>query len=132
MTLSSPFPICNLYDMQLNSRSSLNISERGSREIMKAFNHFHHNDGIFPSNYSLSSKPDKQTANYYQFTIDQSKNIVSLFVILLRVTKSHGLVCTQFLCVLNIYLGSNRQISKDAITECYHNLLMHPLNQTSK
>ena len=46
-----------------------------------------------------------------------------------RGTKSHALVSTQFLCALNFFLDSDRQISKDAITAFYHNLLMQALNK---
>lgn len=50
---------------------------------------------------------------------------------LFRGTKSHGLVCAQFLCALNIYSGKGKQISKDGMTEFYHNLLMQALSKSN-
>ena len=41
--------------------------------------------------------------------------------------QNPALVPTQFLCVLNIFLDGNRQMSKDAMTEFYHNLSMQGL-----
>lgn len=46
-----------------------------------------------------------------------------------RGRKSHSLVCTQFLCALSTYLGSDRKVSKDAMTKFYQNLLMQALDK---
>ena len=49
----------------------------------------------------------------------------------LRGGKSHGLVCTQFLCALNIQLGGDPNLSKDAMSEFYYNLLMQALSKSN-
>ena len=38
--------------------------------------------------------------------------------------NSRGLVCVYFLAVLNIHLGGEKIISKNAMSEFYHNLSM--------
>lgn len=47
-----------------------------------------------------------------------------------RNTPAHDLVCTQFLAAFNIYVRGDRQLSKHAMTEFYHNLSMQALNKS--
>ena len=42
---------------------------------------------------------------------------------------AHGLVCVQFLAALNFFLGGNKIISKNAMSEFFHNLSMQTLNE---
>ena len=44
-------------------------------------------------------------------------------------TDAHGLVCVQFLATLNVFLGGNKIISKNAMSELFHNLSMQALNE---
>ena len=44
-------------------------------------------------------------------------------------TDAHGLVCVQFLAALNVFLGGNKIISKNAMSELFHNLSMPALNE---
>ena len=44
-------------------------------------------------------------------------------------TDARGLVCVQFLAALNVFLGGNKIISKNAMTEFFHNLSMQALNE---
>ena len=44
-------------------------------------------------------------------------------------TDAHGLVCVQFLAALNLFLGSDKIISKNAMSEFFHNLSMQALNE---
>ena len=44
-------------------------------------------------------------------------------------TDAHGLVCVQFLAALNLFLGSDKIISKNAMSEFFHNLSMQVLNE---
>ena len=46
-----------------------------------------------------------------------------------RSTDAHGLVCLQFLAVLNVFLGGDEIILKNATSEFFHNLSMQALNQ---
>ena len=42
---------------------------------------------------------------------------------------AHRLVCVQFLAVLNVFLGSDKIISKNAMSDFFHNLSMQALNE---
>ena len=44
-------------------------------------------------------------------------------------TDAHGLVCVQFLSVLNIFLGGDKISLKNAMSEFFHNLSMQVLNE---
>ena len=46
-----------------------------------------------------------------------------------NLTDAHGLVGVQFLAVLNVFLGSGNIISKNAMSEFFHNLSMQALNK---
>ena len=43
-------------------------------------------------------------------------------------TNSHGLVSLQFLCALGVLFGTDKSISKSAITELYQNLSYETLS----
>ena len=44
-------------------------------------------------------------------------------------TDAHGLVYVQFLAVLNVFFGGDKIISKNAMSECFHNLPLQGLNE---
>ena len=44
-------------------------------------------------------------------------------------TDAHGLVCVQFLAVLNVLLGGDKIISNNARSKYFHNLSMQVLNK---
>ena len=46
-----------------------------------------------------------------------------------NLTDAHGLVCVQFLAALNIFLGGDKIVSKNAMNEFFHNLSMQVLNE---
>ena len=48
-----------------------------------------------------------------------------------RVGKSHALVCTQFICALNIQLGDDDELSQEAMSEFYQNHLMQALSKSN-
>ena len=43
--------------------------------------------------------------------------------------NSRGLVCVHFLAALNIHLGGDKLISKNAMSELFHNLSMQALSK---
>ena len=45
-------------------------------------------------------------------------------------TEGHGLVCIQFLAALNVHLGREKSISKNAMSEFFHDLSMQALNRS--
>ena len=44
-------------------------------------------------------------------------------------TSAHGLVLTQFLAAFNIFIGGDKTISKNAMSEFFHNLSMQALSR---
>ena len=47
-------------------------------------------------------------------------------------TDAHGLVCVQFLAAFNSYLGSEKNISKNVMSEFFPNLSLQALNELDK
>ena len=43
--------------------------------------------------------------------------------------SAHGLASTQFLAAFNIFIGGNKTISKNAMSEFFHNLSMQALSR---
>lgn len=115
--------------MKLNGPSFLNLSDSIIRKIMKAFNYFYYVNGKFPINKNLSSAPEGKTPDFISARSSNQKMLPRRLCKLLRSAKSHSLVCVQVFCVLNFYLVGDQKISKDAITEFYHNVLMQTLSK---
>ena len=115
--------------MRLNGPGFLNLSDSIIRKIMKAFNYFCYINGKFPINYNLSSAPDGKTPDFISARSSNQKMLPRRLCKLLRSAKSHSLVYAQVFCVLNFYLVGDQKISKDAITEFYHNVLMQTLSK---
>ena len=44
-------------------------------------------------------------------------------------TDAHGLVCVQFLAALNVFLGGDKIILKNTVSEFSHDLSMQALNE---
>ena len=42
---------------------------------------------------------------------------------------AHGLVCVQFLAALNVFLGSDKIISKNVMSDFFHNLSVQALDK---
>lgn len=104
----------------------MNFSENVSREKLKPFDYFSKLYRRLPADNNLISAPDEEIPDFFNLWFSDEKIFPLLLYKLFRGTKSYGLVCTQFLCALNIYLSKNRQISKDAMAGFYHNLSMRP------
>lgn len=115
--------------MKLNGPSFLNLSDSIIRKIMKAFNYFYYVNGKFPINNNLSSAPEGKTPDFISARSSNQKMLPRRLCKLLKSAKSHSLVCVQVFCVLNFYLVGDQKISKDAITEFYHNVLMQTLSK---
>ena len=47
-------------------------------------------------------------------------------------TDAHGLVATQFLAALNIFMRGDSALSKNAMSEFFHNLSMQALSEDEK
>ena len=68
----------------------------------------------------MDGHPDGEKASFISGDKISLKCLYELF----SGTKSHGLVLMQFLSVLNLFLCGKDEISKNALTELYYNLLI--------
>ena len=61
----------------------------------------------------------------------KTNDILSLFDLSenFNSTDAHGLVCVQFLAELNVFLGGDKFILKNAMSEFFHNLSIQALNK---
>ena len=61
----------------------------------------------------------------------KTNDILSLFNLYENFNSidAHGLVCVQILAALNVFLGGDKIISKNAMSEFFHNLSMQALNE---
>ena len=61
----------------------------------------------------------------------KTNDILSLFDLSenFNSTDAHGLVCVQFLAELNVFLGGDKFILKNVMSEFFHNLSIQALNK---
>ena len=112
--------------MQPNGWSFLRFSKGTSREILKAFDNFNYINGRLTSDDNLVNVPK------VEITVILTNNKISALYLdeKFRGSKSHTLVCTQFLCALNVQLGGDLKMSYNAMGKFYHNLLMQALSKS--
>ena len=92
------------------------------KNLMLFFNKF----GRFPAVEKLAIIPQGSTPSFVK-----TEDILSPFELyeFFNQTDSHGLVCVQFLAALNSYLGGDKNISKNTMTEFFQNLSLQALNK---
>ena len=114
-------------DLNINLYSNINIkNEQSPAEILKLFEKFFLKFGRFPAVDTLAIVPSGVVPLFVK-----TNDILSLFDLYKNFcsTDAHGLVCVQFLAVLNVFLGSDEIISKNATSKFFHNLSMQALNE---
>ena len=81
--------------------------------------------GRFPGDQNLAVIPQGDTPSFID-TVDiiSPNKLYKKF----GTTDEHGLVSVQFLASFNRYLGGSIDISKELMTECFHNLSMQTLS----
>ena len=115
-------------DFRLNVYSSIDVkNEPKTKEIMHTFNKFFFAFGRFPTINKLAIVP----------TGDMSSSVRSSDVILLSElykrfssVNARGLVCEHFLTFLSFHFLDDKIISKNAMSECFHNLSMQALSKS--
>ena len=112
--------------MQLNDWIYLDFAESKRREIMRTYDYFYYIKGRFPANDNLITLPKPKIPDIVQD--DNAISPISLYE-QFREGKFHALLYTQFLLVPNIHLGGSSKLSRDATSECYHNLSMQALSK---
>ena len=114
-------------DLNINLYSNIDIkNEQSPAEIFKLFDKFILNFSTFPAVDTLAIVPTGVVPSFVK-----TDDILSPFDLYknFNSTDAHGLVCVQFLAALNVFLGSDKIISKSAMSEFFHNLSMQALNK---
>ena len=94
-------------------------------EFMKVFNRFFFKTGRFPGNHNnlMTVRPGVKPA--FVRTSDQISptEINEKF----QNGPSYGLAAVQFLAALNVYFGGNKELSRNVMSEFFHNLSLQAL-----
>ena len=93
-----------------------------SIELIALFEIFYFMNGRVPPTNGLLLVPDGETPD------DSEKISIKTFYEIFKDKKSNRLLSLQFLSVLNIFLGGDISLSKDAITELYENFSFRALS----
>ena len=96
------------------------------RELLKLFSQFFFKTSRFPGSENLAIVPMGVMPSFVK-----TNEVISPFDLYEKFnsTSVHGLVSTQFLAAFNIFIGGNKTISKNAMSEFFHNLSMQALSR---
>ena len=99
-------------------------NEQSPAEIFKLFNKFFLKFGRFPTVNTLAIVPTGVVPSFVK-----TYDILSLFSLYKSFDSidAHGLVCVQILAALNVCLSGDKIISKNAMSEFFHNFSMQAL-----
>ena len=100
--------------------------QENSADVLQKFNQFFFKTGRFPDTNDLAIVPFGVMPSFVK-----TKDIISPFDLYKNVQDraAYGLVSTQFLAALNINFGSDKTVSRNAMTEFFHNLSLQALNK---
>ena len=96
------------------------------RKLLKPFSQLFFKTGRFPGSENLAIVPMGVMPSFIK-----TNGVISPFDLFEKFnsTNAHGLVLTQFLAALNIFIGGDKTISKNAMSEFFHNLSMQALSR---
>ena len=114
-------------DIRLNLFSGIDSkTEQHPSEILIVFDRFFFLCGRFPAINEPTVVPTGDVPDFVKL-----KDVISLSKLYDKFSSgsSRGLACVCFLAVLNIHLGGEKLILKNAMSEIYHNLSMQALSK---
>ena len=114
-------------DLNIHLYSNIDLkNEQSPAEIFKLFDKFFFKFGRFWTVNTLAIVPTGVVPSFVK-----TNDILSLFNLYENFNSidAHGLVCVQILAALNVFLGGDKIISKNAMSEFFHNLSMQALNE---
>ena len=96
------------------------------KELLKLFSQFFFKTSRFPGNENLAIVPMGVMPSFVK-----TNEVISPFDLYEKFnsTSAHGLVLTQFLAAFNIFIGGDKTISKNAMSESFHSLSMQALSR---
>ena len=115
-------------DIRLNLFVNIDLRNgQNPNEILKIFDRFFFKFGRFPTINELTVV---LTGDVLDFV--KSNDIISPSELYEKISSgSRGLVCIYFLATLNIHLGGEKIIPKNAMSEFYQNLSMQALSKSN-
>ena len=115
-------------DLRLNLYSNIDLkNEVNIREILEAFDRFFFIFGRFAVYNELIIVPTGDVPSFVKLIeIFSPSELYKRF----NSGGTRGLVCVHFLAALNVHLGGDKIISKNAMSEFFHNLSMQALSKS--
>ena len=114
--------------MRLNLYFFIDLkNEPNIKEIIHTFNRFLFAFGRFPAIIELRIVPIGNVPSFVRL-----RDIISPFELYnkLNLGNARDLVCVHFLVTLNVLLGGDKMISKDTMSEFFHNSSMQALSKS--
>ena len=88
-------------------------------EVLKIFNKFYFKTGRFPGNYiDLMIVPAGVKPSFVKTKDEISPSEINEKF---QSSSSYGLAAVQFIAALNIYFGGDKKLSKNVMSEFFHN-----------
>ena len=116
-------------DIRLNLFSGIDLkTKQNPSEILKVFDRIFFLYGSFAAINELTVVPTGDVPDFVK-----SKDVISSLELYDKFSSgsSRGLAYLYFLAALNIHLGGKKLISKNAMSEFYHNLSMQALSKSN-
>ena len=107
-------------------RASNIVENPNVTEVLWLFSQYFFKTGTFLTGKYLIYVPEGETP---PFVSANEKISPSVLYEKFSSSEAYGLVSTQFLAALNIFAGGERALSKNAMTEFFHNLSIQALNR---
>ena len=115
-------------DLTLNHYSFIDLkNEYNTKEVMHTFDRFFFAFGRFPVINDLAIILTGEVPSFVK-----SNDVISPSELYKKFSSesTRGLVCVQYLAALNIHLGGDKTIPKDAMSEVFHNLSMQAMSKS--
>ena len=115
-------------DLRLNLYSDIDLkNESNTSEILQTFDRFFFAFGGFAAFNELAIVSTSDVPSFVQ-----SNNVISPSELYKRYNSGNTrrLACVLFLAALNVHLGGDKMISKNAMYKIFHNLSMQALSKS--
>ena len=93
-------------------------------EVLQLFGRYYFKTGTFPTGKNLAYVPEGEMPSFLNANENTSPNLLFKKFNTIHV---YGLVSTQFLCALHIFVGGEKELSKNAMSKFFNNLSMQVL-----
>ena len=95
-------------------------------EVLQLFGRYYFKTSTFPTRKNLIYVPEGEMPSFLNAN---EKILPNLLFKKFNTSHAYGLVSTQLLCTLNIFVGGEKELSKNAMSEFFNNLSMQALDR---